>query len=511
MGRVGRAVALLAIAVVVGAAREATAQTPADTVAVAMHVTIAPSWFDPSAAPPQITPFAVLYALHDALVRPYPPHKMGPSLAESWKESPDGKTYEFQLRAGLKFHNGDPVTSEDVKFSFERYRGAGAKELQARVQQVELVSPLLVRFQLKEPWPDFMTFFGTTATAAGIVVPKRYLTQVGDDGFMKHPIGAGPYRFVSHKPGVEVVLEAFPGYWRRRPSVKTLVLKSVPEATTRAVMLKSGEADIAVALDGPDAEGVMRDPRMQIVASKHASIFWVEFADQWDPKSRWHDKRLRLAVIHALNRQQINEAACLGFCPPAGVIVPRVMDFALQAEPPVYDPQRAKQLLAEAGYPNGLDAGDFVAIPGFPTVAESVVNALTAVGIRVKLRAMERAAFYSDWKDKKLRGLFLTAVGNSGNAASRVEAFIQSKGAYAYGGYPDIDDLFQQQARERDVKKREALLFKIQQLTIDRAMFAPVMDLRILQGVGPRIARHTITDVWMSPWPSYEDLTLKGP
>jgi peptide/nickel transport system substrate-binding protein len=510
MGRLCRAVALLALAVVaVGAARGAAAQTPADTVAVAMHVTIAPSWFDPSAAPPQITPFAVLYALHDALVRPYPSHKMGPSLAESWKESPDGKTYEFQLRAGLKFHNGDPVTSEDVRFSFERYRGAGAKELQARVQQVEVVSPLIVRFQLKEPWPDFMTFYGTTATAAGIVVPKKYLTQVGDDGFMKHPIGAGPYRFVSHKPGVEVVLEAFPGYWRRRPSVKTLVLKSVPEATTRAVMLKSGEADIAAALDGPDAEGVMRDPRTQIVASKHASIFWVEFADQWDPKSRWHDKRLRLALIHALNRQQINEAACLGFCPPAGVIVPRVMEFALQVEPPVYDPQRAKQLLAEAGYPNGFDAGDFVAIPGFPTVAESVVNGLTAVGIRVKMRAMERAAFYSDWKDKKLRGLFLTAVGNSGNAASRVEAFIQSKGAYAYGGYPDIDDLFQQQARERDVKKREALLFKIQQLTIDRAMFAPVMDLRILQGVGPRIARHTITDVWMSPWPSYEDMTLR--
>ncbi|MGH7354884.1 MAG: ABC transporter substrate-binding protein [Candidatus Rokuibacteriota bacterium] len=512
MTAVHRALVLLAAVVLaVGTAREADAQIPADTVVIAMHVTLAPSWFDPSTAPPQITPFALLYAIHDALVRPYPPHKMGPSLAESWKESPDGKTYEFKLRAGLKFHNGDPVTSEDVKFSFERYKGAGAKELQARVQQVEVVSPVVVRFHLKEPWPDFMTFYGTTATAAGIVVPKKYLTQVGDDGFMKHPIGAGPYRFVSHKPGVEVALEAYPGYWRRVPAVKKLIIKSVPESTTRAVMLKSGEADIVVALDGPDAEGIMRDPRMQIVASKHASIFWVEFADQWDPKSRWHDKRLRLAVIHALDRQRINEAGCLGFCPPAGVIVPRVMDFALQVEPPAYDPQKTKQLLAEAGYPNGLDAGDFVPIPGFPTVAESVVNYLAAAGIRVKMRAMERAAFYADWRDKKLRGLFLTAVGNSGNAASRVEAFIQSKGAYAYGGYPDIDDLFVQQARERDPKKREALLFKIQQLTIDRAMFAPVIDLRVLQGVGPRVAKHTITDVWMSPWPSYEDMTLKGP
>ena len=453
----------------------------------------------------------MLDAIHDARVRPYPGHKMGPSLAESWKEGPDGKTYEFKLRAGLKFHNGDPVTSEDVKFSFERYKGAGAKELQARVVQVEIVDPLVVRFHLKEPWPDFMTFYGTTATAAGIVVPKKYLTQVGDDGFKKHPIGAGPYKFVSHKPGIEVVLEANPGYWRRAPSVKRVVLKSVPDANTRAVMLRSGDADIAVALDGPDAEAIKRDPRMQIVASRHASIYWVEFAEQWDPKSPWHDRRLRLALNHALNRQQINEAACLGLCPPAGVIVPRVMDFALQVEPLPYDPQKAKQLLAEAGYPNGLDAGDFVAIPGFPTVAESVLNNLNAVGIRLKMRAIERAAFYADWRDKKLRGLFLTAVGNSGNAASRVEAFIQSKGAYAYGGYPDIDDLFQQQARERDPKKRESLLFKIQQLTIDRMMFAPVMDLRVLQGIGPRVAKHTITDVWMSPWPSYEDMTLKGP
>ena len=103
-----------------------------------------------------------------------------------------------------------------------------------------------------------MTFFGTTASAAGIVLPKKYLTEVGDDGFKKHPIGAGPYKFVSTKPGIEVVLEAFPDYWRRVPNVKTLVMRSVPEATTRALMVQTGEADIAYALDGPDAEGLQK-------------------------------------------------------------------------------------------------------------------------------------------------------------------------------------------------------------------------------------------------------------
>ena len=137
------------------------------------------------------------------------------------------------------------------------------------------------------------------------------------------------------------------------------------------------------------------------------------------------------------------------------------------------------------------------------------MNDLNAAGIRVRQRPMERAAFYAAWQEKKLRGLFMTAAGNSGNAASRVDTFIQSKGAYASGGYPDIDELFHRQASERDVERREALLHRIQQLTIEREMFAPVMDLRTLNGIGPRIAKHTITDVWMSPFPSYEDLELK--
>ena len=161
---------------------------------------------------------------------------------------PGRAVYEFKLRRGLKFHNGDPVTAEDVKFSFERYKGAGAKELQARVGQVEIVDPLTVRFHLKAAWPDFMTFYGTTATAAGLVVPKKYLTQVGDEGFLKQPIGAGPYKFVRNTPGVEVVLEAYTGYWRHVPNVKRLVMKSVPDVNTRLAMLKNGEADIGFAL-----------------------------------------------------------------------------------------------------------------------------------------------------------------------------------------------------------------------------------------------------------------------
>jgi peptide/nickel transport system substrate-binding protein len=150
-----------------------------------------------------------------------------------------------------------------------------------------------------------------------------------------------------------------------------------------------------------------------------------------------------------------------------------------------------------------------VPIPPFFDVAEGVVNYLNAVGIRTRIRNMERAAFLSAWREKKLGGLFMTAVGASGNAATRVEAFIYSKGQYAYGGHPDIDELVQQQARERDQAKREALLHRIQQLTVERAMFAPVMDLRALVGVGPRVAEHTINSIPLHSGPALEDIRLK--
>jgi len=503
---------LVAATLTVGWAHTLKAQTrPTGEMVWAWHVTLAPSWFDPAETPPQITPFGLLYALHDALVRPMAGEKMGNSLAESWTESPDGLVYTFKLRPGLRFHNGDPCTAEDVQFSFVRYKGTGAKELRTNVERVEVVDALTVRFHLKEPWPDFMTFYGTTATAAGIVVPKRYLEQVGVDGFKQHPIGLGPYKFVSHAPGVEVVLEAYEGHWRKVPHIKRLLMKGVPEGTTRLAMLKKGEADIAIAIDGPVAEEVQRDARLTLVDTRGSGMFWIEFADQWDPKSVWADQRVRLAVNYALDRQAINEASCLGFCPPAGVVIPRLMDYALPAEPLPYDPKKAKQLLAEAGYPNGFDAGELVPIPPFFVVAEAVVNYLNAVGIRVQMRPMERAAFYVAWREKKLRGIFLTAAGSSGNAATRVETFIYSKGAYAYGGYPDIDVLYQQQAQERDRTKREALLHRIQQLTIERVMFAPIVDLRGLMGVGSRVAEHAINMIPLYPFPSPEDMRLKGP
>src|SRR5574342_201652 len=250
---------------------------PEGTMTWGLHVTLVAKWLDPADTEAFINQFMVLYAIHDAVVKPMPAGDNTPSLAESWTASKDGLTYEFVLRKGVKFHNGDPVTAEDVKFSFDRYRGAAAKLLKDRVKEVQIVDPGRVRFHLKEPWPDFMTFYGTSATGAAWIVPKKYMEKVGDDGFLKAPIGAGPYKVVSFTPGVELVMEAYEGYWRKVPSIKRLVFRSMPEETTRGAALKKGEVDIVYLLSGPIAEEVKRTPNLKLVPSQPPGVFWLDF------------------------------------------------------------------------------------------------------------------------------------------------------------------------------------------------------------------------------------------
>jgi len=474
----------------------------------AVYVTLPPAWFDPGEVVGVITPFWVLYALHDALVKPMPGNHLTPSLAESWTLSPDQTVYEFKLREGLKFHNGDPFTAEDVKFSFERAKG---KLLHEKVKAVVIVDPYRVRFVLHEPWPDFMIFYGTFASGAGWIVPKTYLQSVGPEGFKKHPIGLGPYKFVSSTPGVDLIMEAFEGYWRKMPSVKRLVYKSIPEATTRLAMLKRGEVDVAYLFDEPMAEEVKRDPTLKVAFSGGIGTYYLDFFDMWDPKSPWADRRVRLAANLAIDRKGISQAETLGASPPTGNVVPRTFEFALPLDPYPYDPAKAKQLLAEAGYPNGFDAGDLYPWPPYFSAGEAITNDLNVVGIKTRVRTMERAAFYSALATKKLRGLCMCVNAVYGNAASRLSEIVPSDGVYAYGGYPDIDALYKDQARESDRAKREAQLHQIQHLLHERVRFGPIFDFVWPSGVGPRVADPALMLIDPYPWSApLEEVRLKS-
>ncbi len=454
----------------------------------AVHISLAPTWFDPAETPGIVTPFMILYALHDAVAKPMPGKAVAPCLAESWTVSPDGLTYDFTLRSGVKFHNGETMTADDVKFSFDRYKGAANKLLKDKVRTVQIVDPLRVRFVLKEPWPDFLTFYASPATGAGWIVPKKYVEKVGDDGYKKAPVGAGPYRFVSFTPGIELAMEAFDQYWRKSPSVKRLVFKSVTEESTRLAMLKRGEADIVYSVRGALAQELQRTPGLTLKPTILHGTQWVNFVDQWDPKSPWADKRVRMAANHAIDRNAINQAETLGFSRITASIIPHSFEFAWQ--PPLwsYDPAKAKKLLAEAGYPNGFNAGEYSVDSAYTSVVEAIVNYFSAVGITAKVRPLERAAFFSQFKDKKLRNLVQSGSGAAGNAATRIEAFVAADGLYSYGSYPDVEGLFREQAAELDPKRRETILHKLQQLMHDKVMFAPIWELGFLNGFGPRVA-----------------------
>ena len=480
------------------------------TLTIGVHVTLVSRWLDPGETEALITPFMVLYPLHDALVKPMPGGINTPGLAESWSVSKDGLTYDFVLRKGVKFHNGDPVTADDVKFTFERYKGASASLLKAKVRDVQIAAPNRVRFVLKEPWPDFMAFYGTSATGAAWIVPKKYIEKVGDDGFKKAPVGAGPFKFVSFNPGVELVLEAFPDYWRKPPQVKRMVMRSITDESTRAAALKTGEVDLAYLFGGAVAEELKRSPGIKVVAPLVYGIYWLDFLDQWDPKSPWHDRRVRLAASLAMDRNAINQAEMIGLGRITGSFVPPTFDFALQVETPPFDPKRAKQLLVEAGYPNGFDAGDLTPLPPYTALGEAVGGYLQAIGVRSRVRSMERATYLSAWKDKKLHGLLIGATGAAGNAAARLEPFFTKNGIYAYGSLPEIDDLFQRQAKELDRKQREALLHQIQRIVTDRTLAAPIFQQGFIWGVGPRVEQSGASLIQGYPYAAPgEDLKVK--
>jgi peptide/nickel transport system substrate-binding protein len=219
---------------------------------------------------------------------------------------------------------------------------------------------------------------------------------------------------------------------------------------------------------------------------------------------------VRLAANYAIDREAINEAERLGASPPAGSIIPRTFDFALPIEPYPYDPARAKRLLAEAGYPNGFDAGELIPNPPYFSLGEAVGNYLGAIGIKTRLRTMERAAFQSARAAKQLRGLCICANARYGNAATRIEESVVSTGAFAYGGYPDLDALFKQQSDETDRAAREAILHKIQQLVHERVMFGPIWLYFWPSGIGPRVEEPGLMLINPFPWSApLEDVRLK--
>ena len=462
---------------------------PTGRVAYALDFGLAPAWLDPQENPALITPYALQYAYHDALVRHMPGKPFSPSLAESYEIAPDFKSATFQLRNGVKFHNGEPVTPEDVKFTFEKYRGANAKILHDKTERIDLVDNRTIRFVFKEPFLDFEVLYGSPASGAGWVVPKKYYEQVGADGFKQRPIGAGAYKFVQSSADAWE-FEAFTDYWRKTPAVKTLVLKSVVETSTRVAQLQTGEVDFIHSVPGPLLETVQKDANLRL-APVLSVVFWLEFPGFEKPDNPFHDKRVREAVSLALDQKAISDAETNGlFFLPVGNWIATDWPGAIKGPEPKHDPVRAQQLLAEAGFPNGFEVPELTPLPPFEPVGERVIGQLREIGIRTKLNSMERGVFFQKLTEgpDAFKGIVLNTSGAPGDAASRIRAFAICKGSASRICVPEIDEKFAQYEKSTDRIERERLLTEVQQSMIENHIFPPVYRRVAFTGVGPRVA-----------------------
>jgi peptide/nickel transport system substrate-binding protein len=482
---------------------------PSGTMTIAVHISLAPSWFDPGETGGYVTAYMLTYGLHDALLKAMPEGLETPCLAAEHNVARDGLTHEFLLRDGPTFHNGDPVTVDDVKFSFERYRGNAAKLLRDGIAVVETPDTKRVVFRLKEPWPDFMAFF-VASSGASWIVPKRYLEKVGDAAFLKAPIGAGPFKFVSFVPGQELVMEANENYWRHPPRVKHIVMKVIPDEATRLIALKRGEVDFAYSIRGELGAEVKATPGLKLEVARDGATYWMYFPEQWDPKSPWSNPKVRRAAAFALDYDAINEALNLSYSRVTSNIIPRHLPFYEPLPPPVHDPKQAMRLLADAGFPGGFDAGPYWCDSSYANLAEAAVNELANVGIRMQLRPLERAAYNKGFEEKQFRkGIIQAASAALGNASTRIALSALSDSPYAYGGYPEIDALFAKQLHEMDTEKRASMLGEIQKIMHDKDMFVPLWQLGFLCASGPRVAESGFGRipgfVYQAP---FEDLAL---
>ena len=409
---------LCAIAVALGLAGQAQAQAKSE-------LTVALSSFSAETLDPALQGHNVKYYLSlmfDYLVGVTPdgqPTQAG-GLASKWEASADHKRWTFHLRKGVKFHNGDEMTSEDVKFSLQRAMSKRsttgyAGPLRALIVDIETPAPDRVVVVTKEPTLIIPTYLSRSLSTEGMVLPKKYIEANGDDGFARKPVGTGPYRFVEQVVGSHIKLAAMDSHWRLgAPKYKQVTFKLVPEETTRIALLRRGEADVADVSRERVKE--LEKEKFPIYFRKDEAIlhmWWVLGPDGRTPPTA--DRRVREALNLAIDRNEIAQSIFAGHADPAGIPLGLSWSFKDVGFKPTadmaypYDVARARKLLADAGLAGGfpLDVYAFQ-LPGLPegkAFAEAVAGYWEKIGVKPKLIPVDYPAFRKLWVDRKAPGV----------------------------------------------------------------------------------------------------------
>jgi peptide/nickel transport system substrate-binding protein len=493
---------------------------PKGKMVLAWHTNIATRWLDPQHHDGTATPDNFLMALQDALIKNFREVRYDhPALAERYDFAEDAKSATFLLRPALKFHDGTAVTPEDVKWSYEHYRGAWSEVLHEKTQGVEIVDDHTIRFHFNDPFLDFPILLGTAnVSGAGWVVPAKYYEKVGQEGFLQKPVGAGPYKLVSQEPGVRLEFEAFEDYYRP-VHVKQLTMVSVPEAATRLAMLERGEADIMYFVPGELIDRVKSNPQLML-APVVSGNWWLEFPGFQDPKNPFHDKRVREAVSLAIDREAINQAECDGLGQVDGNWINDDVEYGMPWPKWERSLPKAKQLMAEAGYPNGFNVAWVTPAPNYYSRGERIVAQLQSIGIRSKLQVMERGVFL-----KRLQGglkewpgvqIIMNAARVGGTWSNWYDSFFK---CYGFNGkdrncVQELDDKFNKYLASADRSERQNLATEIQREILENYYFVPVFRHAFVNAIGPRIAATKWQDVFPTyvtagyPYP-WEDIELK--
>jgi peptide/nickel transport system substrate-binding protein len=544
----GRTFAVLsALTLLVGAlaASPALGAPDKDTLVIAID-TLGAQVMDPSAE--TRAPHAHYHApLWDSLVG-FDLEKggIGPGVAERWERAADGKSWTFHLRKGQRFHNGDPVTAHDVKWSLERTMApesiaSGAAALRRAIDKIDVVDDLTVRVHTRGVIPHFAASLSRAVFMEGSVMPKKYFEKVGEKGFREKPVGSGPWKFVRSVPGDRVEYEAidYP-HWRGTPQFKRLTILLVPEQSTRLAMVRTGEASIATI--GPDALKEARSGGMKIVSVPGTMQAVYQFWGLYRPEVKGQpltDVRVREALSLAIDRQQIIDHVMAKqaqwpmpyatFRYSSDMDVARWDDWSKTALR--YDVARAKKLLADAGHPNSFRLTFLnTALPGTPfmiQVGEAVAGFWEKIGVKVDMKAVEFGAFNpmerGDQKGLVGAASMYRTAGRPEPAPRYITTFV-SKGTQHLFGDPgncfgicqESDAAYEAVVAERDDGKRTAATNRMIDVVAKSWIAVPIVEGMGIWAVNPsRVGlfkpipgRHELGDVSermprpeQKPWP----------
>ncbi len=408
-----------------------------------------------------------------------------PGLAESWTISKDGLQYTFKLRGGVRFHDGTPLTAEAVKFSMERQinpehpahklgKYPFANFFFGNVKAVEALSEDRVAFLLKEPRASFLAIL--TAGAASIVSPTAVM-KAGPD-YPLQPVGTGPFKFVSWDRGQRVVLEKNPSYWKFPVKLDRVIYRPIVEDQARLTELLTGTLDLIVGVPPDFVNQLETGGKVGVLKQVGAHVWYLGMNNQKKP---FDDKRVRQALNYAVNKDAIVRDVLKGTGTPSrGPVLPSTWaaDAALKAYP--YDPERAKKLLAEAGYPNGFSTTLWVPESGSgmqsPVAMSTVMQSnLKAVGVNVTLQTMEWGAFLAKLRTKEQDLFALSWMAGTEDPDMVMYPLLHSSQWTPNGPNralyknPKFDDLLQQARLTTDQARRASLYKEAQRILVDDA------------------------------------------